>query len=156
MHPVENNKPKRGESMALTFPKYVIQYKANSSYCIGVQGEPGVNALVVLTTTNSPYTTWFMDPLTKLITLADDPSLALSIQGVEPGNQIPLCLLLKQDVTTGQAWNWGSDTPLILLSSNSGYCIDNENGNQQSGNTIQIYQIEPNDANQEWQISQIQ
>ncbi len=129
---------------------YSLVWGGNTSFCIGVKGQPDENAPLTLVLNDARYSTWLMDADSGYIRLRDVPDYVLSVQG-PAGINVPLCLLPRLSVESNQQWDWLSKPPGIYLSDSPGLCIDNQDGIAAVDNPVQICNS-LNNQNQEWQL----
>jgi hypothetical protein len=123
--------------------KYVIQWRDDPSFCIGVSqvssGSPVV--LTLLQGAGSPTTQWYMDANTGFITSVADPSLCLDINGVNPGNHTPL---IVANIVLGrpyQSWNWVGSPGRIMNNGALNFYVDNKDCKRSAGNPIILYDV---------------
>ena len=121
--------------------KYVIQWRDDPSFCVGVSqvssGSPVV--LTLLQGAGSPTTQWYMDANTGLITSVADPSLCLDISGVDPGNHTPI---IVANIVLGrqyQSWNWVGSPGRIMNNGALNFYVDNKDCSRSPGNPIILY-----------------
>ena len=137
--------------------KYVIQFSANTNFCLGVTAaNPGAQVtLTLLQGAGTPLTQWYIDPNSGYITLAGaDPSspLYLDFQGATPSNGVPLIVSSFALGRNSQRWNWIGNPPYVMNVGAPNYCIDDSNGGTQPGNRVQIWTQQNGNTNQQWQF----
>ncbi len=121
--------------------RYVIQWQADPSYCIGIQqvsaGSPAV--LTLLQGAGSPTTQWEMDPVTGNIRSVADTTLYLTIQGVNPSNDTPLVVANFVLGNPYQSWNWVGSPGRIMNNGALNFYVDNTRCARTPGNPIILY-----------------
>ncbi len=135
--------------------RYLIKSIQNPGFCLGVQSDPAEGSPIVLAVIGARYTAWLLDEEEQTISLADAPHFKLSVPGPGPANTVQLCLLPLLSDSQNQQWDWISQSPFIVTTTEIGglwYVVDNRNGTVAQGNPIQAYQQLPGDANQAWMI----
>lgn len=132
---------------------YVIQYKQDPTYVLGVNDQIA-NSPVVVRKQGTPnrFVLWDINFDTGVISLnSSGGTLALDPQGDRVAPEVPLVLAPVNPAAAGQRYDVITKPNYLLSVANHQLCIDNKGRGLSNGNPVWLYQFNGSPA-QQWNL----